>query len=211
MGLPEEMAIGDAGYMIRRCDIFGRHYTEDRCGVAFMPHFFTATSTTGLREVCEGIGIRYIDTGEPEEAILAAIAGSKLLITEALHGAIISDALRVPWIAVKSSENIFEFKWRDFCASIRVDYAPVPIRVRWDVRSFTGRHPRNLSRYVLNRLRSKASQALISPSDTAFDLLLAMGRPPTLSSDAVLAGIDEGIQRRLDQFFEDCACGSVFA
>lgn len=210
MGLPDHLAVGDAGYLIRQCDIFDTYHTDERSGIVFMPHFTAATSAVGLRYACEGLGIRYIDPGGAETEILAAIAGAKVLVTEALHGAVIADALRTPWIAVKSSDDIFEFKWRDFCTSIGVTYEPQPIRVRWDVRYFTGRHPRNLSRYVLNRVRSRMSQLQVRASDTAYDLLIALGRSPNLSSEAALARIDEGIKRGLNRFFDDYARDAVF-
>lgn len=210
MGLPEALAVGDAGYMVRQCGLFQQYYTTDRAGIAFMPHFTAANATVGLREACEGVGIRYLDPGAPVAETLESIAGCRLLLTEALHGAIISDALRVPWIPLKSSEDIFEFKWRDFCASIGVEYNPAPLRVRWDIHYFTGRNPNNIARYALNRARSKVSQLLVSPGDTSYDLLLAMGRSPILSSDAAIARIDDGIGRRLEQFFEDHASGTVF-
>ena len=210
MGLPPQMAIGDAGYMIRRCDLFERYHVASGDQPAFMPNMTAACGAVGLREVCEGLGIRYIDPRDPEDVVLSAIAGSSVLITEALHGAVVADALRTPWIAVKSSEDIFEFKWRDFCASIGVAYDPAPIRLRWDVRYFTGYTPINLAHYFANRIRSFASQINTDSADTAYDLLLALGRPQVLSSQHKIAQIDESIARALDRFFVDYDAGKVF-
>jgi hypothetical protein len=83
--------------------------------------------------------------------------------------------------------------------------------MRWDIRHFTGRHPKNLSRYLANRLRSAASRLQVKPADTAYDLLLALGRPPVLSSKQALARIDQAIARGLDRFFADYDAGTVFA
>ncbi|MEM8612949.1 MAG: polysaccharide pyruvyl transferase family protein, partial [Cyanobacteria bacterium P01_H01_bin.105] len=43
---------------------------------------------------------------------------------EAMHGAIVADALRTAWIPIVTSPRILSFKWRDWCASIGVPYRP---------------------------------------------------------------------------------------
>jgi succinoglycan biosynthesis protein ExoV len=42
-----------------------------------------------------------------------------------MHGAIIADYFRTPWIPVKISRKILDFKWHDWCESIDVQYEPV--------------------------------------------------------------------------------------
>jgi len=56
---------------------------------------------------------------------LTAIQQSRLLIAEAMHGAIVADALRVPWIPIRFHKHILPFKWRDWCASLNMSYDPV--------------------------------------------------------------------------------------
>ncbi len=41
-----------------------------------------------------------------------------------MHGAIVADALRVPWLSVSSGPQINRFKWRDWCDSLALDYTP---------------------------------------------------------------------------------------
>src|SRR5205814_2371845 len=55
-----------------------------------------------------------------------------LLVTEAMHGAVVADALRVPWIALRMYSKIDEFKWRDWCASLRLPYEPLTPRRLFD-------------------------------------------------------------------------------
>ena len=37
-----------------------------------------------------------------------------------MHGAIVADALRVPWIPARLYGHFMEFKWRDWTESIEV-------------------------------------------------------------------------------------------
>ena len=41
-----------------------------------------------------------------------------------MHGAIVADALRIPWIPLKVMPDLLEFKWQDWCMSINVPYKP---------------------------------------------------------------------------------------
>ena len=55
---------------------------------------------------------------------MTAIAQTEVLLAEAMHGAIVADALRVPWIPLCTSARILNFKWLDWCASLNLDYRP---------------------------------------------------------------------------------------
>src|ERR1019366_6854573 len=51
-------------------------------------------------------------------------ASAKLVVAEAMHGAIVADTLRIPWIAVECSPEILPFKWVDWCQSMDLPYKP---------------------------------------------------------------------------------------
>ena len=76
--------------------------------------------------LCNEQGIRYIDPRLGVGQVIEAIARSEMLITEALHGAIVADSLRVPWVALhdRRNDDTLLFKWQDWCLSVGLDHQP---------------------------------------------------------------------------------------
>ena len=66
----------------------------------------------------------FVDPRWPVDRILDAFDRATLVIAEAMHGAIIADTLRIPWIPVVASPAIDPFKWRDWTASLDLPYRP---------------------------------------------------------------------------------------
>ncbi|MEL6937096.1 MAG: polysaccharide pyruvyl transferase family protein [Cyanobacteria bacterium J06607_17] len=120
--LPAKKAITDGGILVRRCFTANSKKTVSH---AFMPHIHHANfADVAWKTLCETMGIGYIDPRWPIEQILQAISATEVLLAEAMHGAIVADALRTAWIPVVTSPRILSFKWQDWCASIGVPYQP---------------------------------------------------------------------------------------
>jgi len=68
---------------------------------------------------------RGCDPRSPVPKILNQITRAKLVITEAMHCALLADTLRVPWIPVITLPIIDVFKWRDWTMSLGLDYRPI--------------------------------------------------------------------------------------
>ena len=211
LGLDSSLSICDAAYQLRFARSYGNYKLVERDRISFMPHYTAATSSVGLRALCTDLGIHYIDPTSSVEEVLCSISRSKVLMTEALHGAIVSDSLRVPWIPLKSSEDVFEFKWLDFCASIGVEYDPAQLRVRWDRRCYSGRSPTSIFKYVTTRTRSALSRVMLSEKDTAYDLLRASTRRPIMSGDRLIQEFDAKLLEKLTEFSEDVRSGLVYS
>ncbi len=92
-------------------------------GCAFMPYFMSV-DCFHWASACEDLGMTYIDPRWPVEKVLSLIASSSRLVTEAMHGAVIADALRVPWMSIDCFSSIYEgeetatFKWKDWASSV---------------------------------------------------------------------------------------------
>jgi succinoglycan biosynthesis protein ExoV len=91
--------------------------------VLFMPHHRTIAATRWA-EVAQECGLTYVSPQQPVERILALFAHARLVVTEAMHGAIVADTLRIPWIPLAISPAIEEFKWRDWCLSMNLPFRP---------------------------------------------------------------------------------------
>ncbi|MEM9980100.1 MAG: polysaccharide pyruvyl transferase family protein, partial [Cyanobacteria bacterium P01_D01_bin.2] len=120
--LPASKAVADGGILVNR--IFTNSQPK-RYSTSFIPHIHHANYAADLWEsVCNAANIHYIDPRWPVETVLKDIGQSQLLLAEAMHGAIVADALRVPWIPLVTSPRILSFKWQDWCQSVELTYQP---------------------------------------------------------------------------------------
>jgi succinoglycan biosynthesis protein ExoV len=115
LNLSEDFGIADPAILVNRA--YDYKNIDKKYKVAFIPFAWEMNSSPEVfREVCDRLNFFCIDPRWPIEQVLEAIASSELVITAAMHGAIVADALRVPWISLKSNAGIPDFKlklWLD--------------------------------------------------------------------------------------------------
>ena len=123
LGLAEDKSLGDAAILIRSLGL-QRQAVPGR--VSFMPHWESVWPGR-WEEACRLAGVQFVDPTAPVETVLEAITGSELLLTEAMHGAIIADALRTPWVAAAPAQQ-HRMKWHDWASALdlRIQWAEVP-------------------------------------------------------------------------------------
>lgn len=120
--LPAEKAITDPVILVAGMDI-GAFSPRSR---AFMPHWAGARDHGGeIAVACAENNVLYIDPRWDPQRILTLINSCTVLMAQSLHGAIAADALRVPWIPVKS---VLPFRWYDWHLTIMQGYYPVTFR-----------------------------------------------------------------------------------
>lgn len=120
LGLEPTAAITDAAVLMRRTTLPA---AATGVGAAFMPHV-DSVARGNWEAVCRLAGVTYLDPRAPVEGLLAQIRGAKVLVTEAMHGAIVADALRTPWIGVTPSHHVHRAKWLDWSESLAIDLRP---------------------------------------------------------------------------------------
>ena len=118
LGLPHDKVITDSALLLLKV---GNPSQKKSHKASFMPHHQTAKYDS-WKEICNALDIHYIDPAAPVQETIDAICGSSVLITEAMHGAIVADAYRVPWIPVRTRPRIVEFKWQDWCLSLGIEH-----------------------------------------------------------------------------------------
>lgn len=126
LGLASKLAITGSAALLRVVELPKVSKLQHK--FSFMPHFHSHKFNNYILEkICEVVDINYIEPTGDVEAVFEGILSSEVVIAEAMHGAIVADALRIPWIQVKTDDFILEFKWQDWCQSLGLDYQPITI------------------------------------------------------------------------------------
>jgi succinoglycan biosynthesis protein ExoV len=121
LGLDPDLAVSDPAIMVSDLPEFRN--LPKTTEVLFVPHWQSAVHGV-WPAVAKAAQISYMSPCQDSKAVIRAIAQSKLVVAESMHGAIIADALRVPWIAVKTHHDLHNFKWQDWAASLGLTYQP---------------------------------------------------------------------------------------
>ena len=175
LGLPPNLALGDPATLLPSALGLSTGGSQE---IAFMPHFESA-KWGAWRQAAEIAGLRLIDPREPAPAILQAIGACRLLLSEALHGVIVADALRVPWIAVRPQARIHRAKWHDWADTVglrpRFHDLPASTLREWvgtsrlcalpRARSWFDQRGHRLSRLPAPRLVARAADMLRRAAD----------------------------------------------
>ncbi|GFE68170.1 polysaccharide pyruvyl transferase family protein [Chroococcus sp. FPU101] len=196
----ETLAITDGAILVRR--LFDYHQPK-KYRFSYMPHYNFAGE--GWAQVCQNLGFGYIDPSSPVEESLALISQTEILLTEAMHGAILADAFGVPWIPIKTDPSILDFKWQDWCLSVGVEYQPVSMSRYHQPRGTSGGWSKtDLSskdlilkpvRQVRDWLRQKQVMSEF--------LKIVQTVKPTLSKDDRTEQLTRQTEDKLEQFKQD--------
>lgn len=199
LNVSPSLAVTDPAALVRRLHVVGAGSPKSH-RFALMPHWMSACARweAGCREA----GLGYVDPRRPVGEVIDAISRTETLITESLHGAIVADALRVPWACVQDASNpsLLPFKWRDWCASVGVEYAPHEI-----TRPNAQPRPRRFS------LRRRAKPGEPAPGDCLAAQLtrLTLLARPALSDDALLERLTAELETRLEMLKADRGVGRL--
>lgn len=195
LGLGRETVAGDGAILLNA--FRGVPSGVRRQDVSFIPHF------ESLRRgrwdlVCEKAGVQLIDPRDDVETVLTRISESRLVIAEAMHGAIVADALRVPWIPILPRDRAHRMKWHDWASALdlTIDFRPLPASsLKEALFQLRGRNGKRLDDLLDRR------PAVLRPVDEAFTSVAARRlaeiahRPPQMSSDG---NLQKAVRRLLE-------------
>ena len=186
LGLPAALALGDPAVLLPKALGLAAASGQD---VGFMPHFESA-GWGAWQAVADMAGCKLIDPRDPPPQILQAIGRCRLLLSEALHGVIVADALRVPWVAIQPLARVHQAKWWDWADTMelrpRFRRLPASTVLEWAATSrlsrfhttrtwLAGMQPR-LAKIQSDRLLAGATEALARAAKAS----------PQLSADKAL-------------------------
>jgi hypothetical protein len=197
LGVDQKLALGDAAILLRSC--IGLP-SQRRHAVSFMPHWESAIDGA-WPEVCKAAGIHYIDPCASVDQVLADITSSGLVVTEAMHGAIVSDALRIPWIPIAPIQGEHRMKWYDWASALELPVEPSRLGVssafEWALATTKG------NRKWAGRIRKRA-QALRGLArgyfiQRAAESLTRIARmTPSLSADTAIERAHGAMMEKLE-------------
>jgi succinoglycan biosynthesis protein ExoV len=187
LGLPAAVGLGDPAMLL---PIAGLSAVAGGNELGFMPHF-ESLAFGAWPEVAAAAGVTLIDPRGDPLAIVAAIGRCRVLLSEAMHGVIVADALRVPWLAIEPLVAVHRAKWRDWAEAVGLEIAfrrlpasSMPERARASALASYHAGRRLLDRFGAC-LAPIAAASLIQRAADA--LRGAAEAPAQLSDDAALA------------------------
>jgi succinoglycan biosynthesis protein ExoV len=175
----------------------------------FMPHFESAARGDWQR-ACALAGIGYLDPRADAETLLAQMRGARLIVTEAMHGAIVADALRVPWIGIVPFFPQHRAKWDDWAQSLDIALRPSTLPPSNLLETYTlvtglpGKGRR--SRTLLRAWPTAPVNAALLHRAAARLRRLAETVEPQLSSDTAIQRATERSLEALDSFVRLRTC-----
>ena len=220
LGLDSNLAATDGAMMLRK---MGMPAKQKHYPVSFMPHW--QSTHWNWKPICKQAGLHYIDPAAEIEQVLQDIQCSDLVIAEAMHGAIVADALRVPWIPVQANKWILKFKWQDWCQSVGLEYKPICLPrlyseangialIRKKLRNI-GLYHNSIFTTLAQTIEFGVSQTLKMVNNSLSNqivktLSLAIkGTAPTLSSDQAISSVTSRLEEKLEQFKYDYISGCL--
>lgn len=200
LGIDPSLAITDAAVLLREVDLPA---PVPDAGIAFMPHF-ESIKRGNWAEVCALAGFTFLDPREDPLQLIAQIKGARLLITEAMHGAIVADALRIPFVPITPAHPSHRVKWLDWSQSVGLDLRPsgtVPSTLRELYVKTTGlRGQGQTSRAILDHKLLSPAHGYMTHKAAAKLTTIARLADPCLSDDGTIEQVTARCLEALDHF-----------
>ncbi|MBK6266521.1 polysaccharide pyruvyl transferase family protein [Marivirga sp. S37H4] len=201
LNIHKKYAISDGAILLQFME---KAHAEKKYPFSFMPHWESALKFD-WKGICHEAGIHYISPTDNYSEVIDQIKQSEVVIAEAMHAAIVADALRVPWIPVKAYGGINSFKWQDWTQSLNLAYKPQKIRPLFNNTGFTRKVIKDKTGYPFS-LRTLSPlidiyqlyQSAFVKKKVVAELLQLKLTAPYLSSDSVLKSKGEQLVEKLE-------------
>lgn len=185
IGIDDALGVGDAAILLRSC-IETR--PSKRFRASFIPHW-ESVANGEWDAACSAAGVHFINPCAPVETVLDEILASEVVVTEAMHGAIVADALRVPWVPARPIQAQHRLKWQDWAGALQLDLQPLALSPSNGLEaalSVLGGSRKNADRLCRRGQLLKSVAASYFFQHAAASLQRLAKAAPSLSSDATI-------------------------
>jgi succinoglycan biosynthesis protein ExoV len=117
----------------------------------YIPHF--SVENKEYKKAVNAAGVHFISPNQKPIDVINEINSCHIIITEAMHGAIVADTYNIPWIPVFSYTSFNHFKWKDWTESLNLEikFNKLPrLHERSNIKSML---KRKLFIYRLNKIK----------------------------------------------------------
>lgn len=95
--------------------------------IGYIPYYETPKDIS--LAICAATGMTPIPITQPVDTFLDTLVKCDYVISEAMHGAILADAFRIPWMGCRVLSGLYEgttsfFKWADWMESLKIKAPP---------------------------------------------------------------------------------------
>lgn len=122
LGISQDLAITDGAVLLKGMPL---EKQKKAYKWSFIPHMESEKQFSDWERIIKSAGGHYISPANEPEFVIEEILKSELIVAEAMHGAIVADTLRIPWIAARTNTYINSFKWNDWLSGIDLPYNPI--------------------------------------------------------------------------------------
>lgn len=197
IGIDEALGVGDAAILLRSCF---KTSSKKVFKASFMPHWESVFDGE-WEAVCAEAGLHFINPCSPVETVLRDIQASEMIVTEAMHGAIVADALRVPWVPANPIQVQHHRKWFDWAGALQLELHPLaltPSNGLEAMMSLLRSSGKNVERLRRRGQILKTVAASYFFDSAAASLQRLAGANPHLSRDAAIEGAHSRMLEQLD-------------
>jgi succinoglycan biosynthesis protein ExoV len=183
LGLGLDKAIADGAILLS--EIYNKPVQQSARGV-FIPHVNSHLSTGRLlAAIADNLDMDYLSPSCNADEFIHTVAGAPFVVTEAMHGAILADTMRVPWLPV-SLHEYHEFKWFDWMESVGLNGQTVhPLSPKcWDEEE--GNRPGLSLRSLYKSIKGHFLQRRIGQIIATSEPLLSQPNVLEMKKDALL-------------------------
>ncbi|MDQ7032496.1 MAG: polysaccharide pyruvyl transferase family protein [Desulfonauticus sp.] len=170
LNVDEKIAITDPAILV---SLFWDKSLKTVYEFGYIPYFRSISPMWKI--ACKLVGIKYIDPRRSVEKCISEIANCKYIFSEAMHGAILADTFRIPWLPIRSFNAFHEgevhfFKWLDWCSSLDLPFEPKKLPIFWPINTFKNsiKNSIKLGYIVLNFIKMKNQKKFFLSNEKKF-------------------------------------------